>query len=126
MLYRVGEHCVIVNPQGTGHTIMRVCDVFSFNIDQMYHNFLEGELYTQDDENPLTHSYSSNPIVKCEHVMTTCLASHIVRKVILFPHQTLNDHFIVIDDDWERVPLSPEDVIVPVFPNKGDMVTFKR
>ena len=81
MLYRVGEHCVIVNPQGTGRTIMRVCDVFSFNIDQIYHNFLERELYAQDDENPLTHSYSSNSIMKCEHVMTTCLASHIVRKV---------------------------------------------
>ena len=125
MLYRVGEHCVVTNPLGTGCAIIRICDVFSFNIDQMYHNFVEGELYSQDDENPLTHSYSSNPIVECNHVMTTCLASHIVRKVMLFPHQTLNDHFIVIDHDRERVPLSPEDVIVPVYPNKGDMVTVR-
>lgn len=44
---------------------------------------------------------------------------------MLFPHQTLNDHFIVIDHDRKRVPLSLEDVIVPVYPNKGDMVTVR-
>ena len=44
---------------------------------------------------------------------------------MLFPHQTLDDHFVVIDYDRECVPLSPEDVIVPVCPEKGDMVTVR-
>lgn len=125
MLYRIGEYCMVTNPQGSGRAIVKICDVFSFNVDQVYHNFIQGYLYAQDDEDPLTHPHSGNPIVKYAQVTVTCLASHIVRKVMLFPHQTLNDHFIVIDYDRERVPLSPEDVIVPVYLEKGDMVTVR-
>ena len=120
MLYRIGEYCIVTNPEGSGCAIVKLDDIFSFKVDQVYHNFIQGYLYAQDDKNPLTHPHSGNPIVTCTQLRVTCLASHIVRKVMLFPHQSLNDHFIVIDYDRERIPLSPEDVIVPVYPEMGD------
>lgn len=110
---------------GWGQAIVKIQDIFSFKVDQAYHNFIQGSLYAQDDEQPLVHSYSGNPIVKHHQMRVTCLASHILRKVMLFPHQTLSDCHIVIDYDRERVPLSPHDVIIPVYPNKGDMMTVR-
>ena len=41
---------------------------------------------------------------------------------MLYPHQLLHDCFIPIDYNQPRIPLTASDVIVPVYPKKGDMI----
>lgn len=59
------------------------------------------------------------------HFKVTCLvfssSIQIERKVTLYPHQTLQDYYIVIDHERPYMPLSPSDII-PVLPEKGKMM----
>ena len=41
---------------------------------------------------------------------------------MLYPHQTLPEHFIVMDCNRENISLAPADVIVPLLPEKDNMV----
>ena len=67
-------------------------------------------------------SYSDAPVVKDTDNNAICLASQIQRKVMLYPHQILQNCFILIDHNRPRIPLTASDVIVPVYPKKGDMI----
>lgn len=44
---------------------------------------------------------------------------------MLYPHQMVPDQFIVMDYNRESIPLNASDVIVPIFPEKNDMVKVR-
>ena len=44
---------------------------------------------------------------------------------MLYPHQIVPDQFIVMDYNQESIPLRASDVIVPIFPEKHDMIKVR-
>ena len=123
-LYRVGEFCLVINSVGE-QAILKILDIFAVSINNTYHSFLKGCKYDVDSVNPITHPYSSNPVVADVQVHLICSASQIERKVMLYPHQTISNHFIVMDYNREEIPLFPVDILVPIFPEKNDMVKVR-
>ena len=91
-LYRVGECCLVRNCVGE-QAVVEILDIFAISTDSTYHSFIKGCKFEQDSVNPTTHPYSGNPVVAEIHLI--CSASQ--RKVMLYPHQTIPDKFIVID-----------------------------
>ena len=39
MLYREGEFCIVMNTQGE-QVVLRLCDIFSVNVNGVYHSFI--------------------------------------------------------------------------------------
>ena len=120
-LYRVGEVCLACN-SADERAVVKITNIFAINLNNTYFSFIEGRRYAPDTANPITHQYSGNPIVTEAPNHLMCLASQIERKVMLYPHQTLPEHFIVMDYNRGNIPLTPADVIVPLLPEKNDMV----
>lgn len=119
MLYRVGEHC-IVNRQEE-HTVLSITAIFSLRIGEVYNSFIKGKVYSPDEE-PVTHPHSGNPIIMSTETTILCLASQIVRKVMLYPCESQPNYYIVIDYERPHIPLSPSDIIVPILPQIDEML----
>ena len=79
-----------------------------------YHVFVSGFKCVKLD----VHLQSGNPIVR------ETVGIDIMRKVMLYPMANEEDtsSFIVIDHERPMFPLSPQDVFVPQYPERGDMV----
>ncbi len=120
-LYRVGEVCLVCNSVGE-LAVVKICGIFAINLNNTYFSFIEGRRYAPDTVNPVTHQYSGNPVVAEVQNHLMCSASQIERKVMLYPHQTLSEYFIVMDYNRGNIPLAPADVVVPLLPEKNDMV----
>lgn len=123
-LYRVGEFCLVCNCVGE-QAIVKILDIFVISIDNTYHSFLKGCRYDLDSDNPTTHPYSGNPVVEEVQRHLMCSASQIERKIMLYPHQTIPNKFIVMDYDRKDIPLSPVNIIVPMLPEKDNMVKVR-
>jgi hypothetical protein len=122
MLYREGEFCIVMNSQG-GRAVLKISEIFSLKISEVYNYFIKGYMYGPGDEEPLRiHPYSGNPVITDAHFTATCLVSQVQRKVMMYPHQTLEDYYIVIDHERPYMPLSPSDVIIPILPENREMV----
>ena len=120
-LYRVGEFCLICNSMGE-QAVVKISDIFTISLNNTYFSFIKGHRYTPDAVNPVTHPYSGNPIVAEAQIQLMCSASQIERKVMLYPHQTLPDQFIVMDYNRQSIPLAPADVVIPLLPEKNDVI----
>lgn len=79
-----------------------ICEIFKFiNADQYSgHKFV---------------SFTSSQKVLLE-------AKYVLRKVILIPTPTVQQEFLVVDCDRPVLPLTYEDIDVPVYPEAGDFV----
>ena len=124
VLYRTNEH-VYINDVSTsgGNTVIKISKVFSLFInEEAYHVFVSGFECVKLD----MHLQSGNPIVRETVRIVTVEGQDIMRKVMLYP--MINDleentsSFIVIDNERPTFPLSPQDVLVPQYPEPGDMV----
>ena len=116
VLYRTNEH-IFANHYGES-IVLKITKIFSLNIHEVYHIFVSGLKYSQED----LHSQSGNPIVKETATLVTLKGQDILRKVMLYPDKATSN-FIVIDYERSDFPLSPQDILVPQFPKPNDMVS---
>lgn len=125
-LYRVGEHCLVIEENEEQHVI-KLSHIFTINISGTYPIYVKGEVYLQvSDSNEVgqVHIYSDNPIVELTSVNTMFLGSQIQWKLMLYPDVT-EDHFIVIDHQRLCSPLSPTDVAIPLHLETGDVIKVR-
>ena len=75
------------------------------------------------------HSYSDNPYVEPTSTVKVLRSTAILRKVILYPDPDMlynPSKYIVIDYLRPIIPLDKNDVIVPHYPEEGDMHDFSE
>ena len=122
VLYRVNEHVYISDSINSGNTfVIKISKIFSLLInEETYCMFVSGFKYVQSD----THLSSGNPIVKETAETVTIKGQDIMRKVMIYPMANENDtsNFIVIDYERPIFPLLLQDILVPQYPQVGDMV----
>jgi len=88
------------------------------------HIFFTGHAFVDDHR---YHEHSGNAIVIATAETVHAYASQLLRKVMLYPNPTVDsmdsaESFVVIDYSRPNLPLCEEDIIVPIFPQVGDML----
>ena len=127
-LYRQGENVVVCvnNEEKTG----RVIAIHSVTIQgedegASVHIFSEVQLYEHatDDIGQLkyhpgtqSHCLRLSPTIKMVNV------SQVLRKDILYPDESCSQHYVLIDFQMPSLPPEKQDMIVPFYPEKNDMV----
>ena len=118
-LYRVGEHCLAKN--GDQQFVLRIDKIFSLRVppQNIYYTFIKGFQLV----NSGVDEYSDNVIVHKDATVTEplVLAKDIIRKVMLYPHSEPRK-FIVIEYQRPEVNLICSEVLIPQYPEVGDMV----
>ena len=126
-LYRVGEHVLVMDDAGE-LSVAKIDAILAVNIEEEYHLLLKGEEYAQsvtETGDSRIHASRENPFVEPTSSMIFSPCKCIVRKVMLFPDPDhLHDPYmyVVIDHQRPFISLNKEAVIVPHFPEAGDMV----
>lgn len=111
--------------------ISKIIQIFSTNISGKCYGFIYTAHYSQsisDTGESLYHIYSDNPYVKPTSLMKLFLASAVVRKVMLYPDPEMlhnPSRYVLIDYQRITVPLSTDDIIIPIYPENGDMLKIK-
>jgi hypothetical protein len=122
-LYRTGDTVLVSQGNGNGHVVVKILNLYLLSIDNQYVPVAIGDLYksSRDAENNiLRHPLSDSVIVEpfqanfCFHIRD------LKRKLMLYPY---NQGYALIDFDRTIVQLPL--VVVPVFPQIGDMVLVK-
>jgi len=91
----------------------------------MVYSFVKGKPFQSQGN---FHGCSGNLFViptTTEMVFSSC---SILRKLMLYPDPENIDSpscFIVIDYLWPKLPISLDEVIIPVYPEQGDMVNVR-
>eukprot|EP00731_Ephydatia_muelleri_P008790 Em0004g1128a len=91
----------------------------------------EREVYSHAADSsgdPMYHSYSDNPYVEPTSTVKVLRSTAILRKVMLYPDPDMlynPSKYIVIDYLRPIIPLDKNDVIVPHYPEEGDMISVK-
>lgn len=127
-LYRIGEFIFIQAP-GQIETI-RLTDIMFVACECKYNAVVKGELYTDviDHDGIKYHQYSGSKYVKPMPIQRTVLAEAVLRKIMIFPDTDHLDEpscYIIIDHLRPCIPLKVVDVIVPFYPEIGDMIKVK-
>ncbi len=124
-LYRTGEYILTADADDDDQQILvRAMCFFSVPIGDQHITFLKGELYGPQEGNPI-HTYSSNPFVVPTSQVEVVPATTVLRKVMLYPDPDNLDSpssYVVIDFNRPFPPIKTTDVIVPVYPEAGDML----
>ena len=97
-------------------------------VDNQFHSLLRGNLYDgkKDDEgSPKIHCYNFGKIVVPTHEQRIVPTEKLLRKVMLYPEPKNLDSpscYIVIDFMRMSLPVLPDEVIVPFYPQADDVV----
>jgi len=120
-LYRIGEHILLKN-DGEDHLVKAIEYFVIYNSGQHY-TFIKGNIYQLDDS---AHSYSGSAIVLPTTISKVFPASSILRKVMLYPISVDNpESFVLIDHLRPTPPMCVDDIVVPVYPEAGDMLMIR-
>ena len=130
-LYRVNE-CILAQDDSLDDMIiLQISSIFSTKLSDKYHSFVTGEVYSHAADSsgdPMYHSYSDNPYVEPTSTVKVLRSTAILRKVMLYPDPDMlynPSKYIVIDYLRPIIPLDKNDVIVPHYPEEGDMISVK-
>jgi len=119
-LYRIGEHYLVNHARED--TVIEISKIFAIEFSTCTTMYVKGTIFslvTEGDQISL-HSYSLNHIVQRTSNQLVALAAQVVRKVMLYPH---DENFILIDYARTHIPVCPSEVLVPFYPQVGDMVS---
>ena len=111
--------------------ILKISSIFSTKLSDKYQSFVTGEVYSHAADSsgdPMYHSYSDNPYVEPTSTVKVLRSTAILRKVMLYPDPDMlynPSKYIVIDYLRPIIPLDKNDVIVPHYPEEGDMISVK-
>ena len=125
LLYRTGEH-VFLNMNNV-QSVVLVEKFLGLEIEGEYHKFIQGQLLPtkQDDNGKLVTFESTGFPILCHGSLSQKIivpAPSILRKAIVFPNPSEPLESIVVDFMRKSMPLSPNDVVVPLYPKEGEMV----
>lgn len=123
VLYRVGEYILVKSETNDNEQVIQAIDFFAIHHDDCYKIFVKGKLFVLAEDN-LTHLYSGSVIVVPTSDIIFAPAISILRKLILYLADESNTpyKYVVIDYLRPNMGISAEDVIVPIYPEVGDML----
>lgn len=125
LLYRRGEH-IFVDMENVASVVL-VERFLCLQIEGEHHKFLEGQLLPcklDDDSNPVEFTSSGFPILCKDSCPQKIIlpATSILRKALVFPNPFDDLEMVVVDFMRKDVPVSEFDVVVPFYPEEGDMI----
>lgn len=127
MLYRVGEN-IIVSVEDGDECVLTITQLLRTNVSHEYHLFVVGDCFQAviyNSEKQL-HQWSKGALVRPSSTEKIVHSSKIQQKVMLFPDpENLNDLSIYICIDFQRQCFPLSSVIVPCYPEVGDMLLIK-
>lgn len=124
MLYRTGEHLLVGDSENTD--IIQATEYFGVSLSNQWHTFVKGNIFQHYNE--AIHDYSGCPFVKPTLTVQVFSSAMILRKVMLLPDPNNLDSptsFIAFDFMRPAPPLQVDDILVPVYPEDGDMVNVR-
>ncbi len=127
MSYRSGEF-VLVDGLGDKPQVVLITTVLATSSNNVYLHLIKGERYPYQlnrEGEVDRHPFSDGPKVLPSSHVVLVPKSNILRKVILYPdpdHLQDPTFYVLVDYLRPEIPLRPEDVVVPFYPEKGDMV----
>ena len=129
MVYRKGENAILLvnNEERTG----KISDIHSEIIENRddigsVHLFVEVQLYgqvTDDNGHPKYHPGSHSQCLFLSQTIQMVNTIDVLRKVILYPDQSILHQVVLIDFDMPSLPPQKQCVVVPFYPKKNDMVS---
>ena len=122
-LYRINEHVLLQLNNGDSQVI-QITAFFSVLSCGHYHIFVKGIAYSQHADQAIREHNGSCLVIQTSDTVLS-YASKISRKVMLYPFpidSASPTHFVVLDFNRPELPISSSDVIVPVYPEVGDML----
>ena len=128
MVYRKGENAVLlVNSEERTGRISAIFSVIIKNRDgiESVHLFVEVQLYrhvTDDNGHPKYHPGNQGQCLCLSQTIKMVNTIDVLRKVILYPDQSIPNQEVLIDFDMSSLPSQKQCVVVPFYPKKNDMV----
>ena len=122
MLYRVGEHLLVGD--GDNNTVIQVTEYFGVSISDQWHTFVRGNLFQRPHDEPV-YAYSGSSFVASTSTVKIFSSNKILRKVMLIPDPDSSTSIVVNDFMRPNPPLMLEDIIIPIYPEEGDMVNVR-
>lgn len=122
MLYRVGEYLLVGDTDNAD--VIEAKEFFGVLLSNNWHSFVRGTKFEYPPNKPV-HAYSGCPFVIATSIVKVFSSAKILRKLMLFPDPDSSNCFIVCDFMRPNIPLKLEDIIVPVYPEDGDMVNVR-
>ena len=117
-LYRTGENILLKN-DGEDQAI----EYFVIYNSGQHYSFIKGNIYQLDDS---AHSYSGSSIVLPTTISKVFPAYGILRKVMLYPISVdTPESLVLIDHLRPTPPMCIDDIIIPVYPEAGDMLMIR-
>ena len=121
-VYRTRDDVVV--SQGGNMSIVKILTFYSVVVNQGYIPIVTGDSYriaTDARGNILRHPLSDTIVIEPFETCTCFQVQDLNRKVMLYPFQP--GKFAVVDPMRLRIPI-PQ-VLIPVFPQVGDMVSVQ-
>ena len=128
VLYRKGENLIyIVNDEERIGRINNIHSVMTQDEDerQCVHLFVEVQLYqhvTDADGQTKYHSGTQSEYLCLSPTIKMVNIIHVLRKVILYPDQSVLYQYVLIDFQMPSLPPHKQVIVVPFYPDKNDMV----
>jgi len=121
-LYQLGDHIIVKH--SNEELVIKILHIYLVNGENWYVHLIMGDSYKVKKDganNELRHSFSDTCIVEPFETNACVHLKNVQRKIMLYPVQ--EGLFAVIDPSRTHIPLPC--VLVPVFPQVGDMVLVK-
>lgn len=118
-LYRTDEFVFIRSNNEA--VVLQIKKIFVLQIVEAYHAFITGTKFSVVG----SHLPSGNSIVKQTNESVMCKGQDVMRKIMLYPSDDQPEcvEFIIVDYERPQLPIVPQDIIVPQYPELGDMVS---
>ena len=127
IMFKTGES-VLLADDNDQEIVVNIGDFVCATVGDKFYSLLRGELYSaiEDDEGmPEIYCFNFGMLVIPSAQQVVFHTDRILRKIMLYPDpENLENpsHFITIDPMRKRLPVSYANVIVPFYPQGGDMV----
>ena len=121
-VYRTGDDAIVL--QGENESVVKILQFYLLTVNHKYIPIVTGDSYkiAVDAQGSITRHPLSDTIIIEPFETCSCLMSQdLHRKVMLYPFKP--GKFAVVDPMRARIPV-PQ-VVVPVFPQVGDMVSVQ-
>lgn len=124
VVFRRQEHVILLDYEQPIEWVLKISQFLVYGpvFDQYYH-FVDGEYFIAKSARgePVIDSWTQQPWMVKQSFVRLCVQPmrQVSRKVILYPHDSLQDHFLVIDFNG---PIAVRDVPIPYCPQVGEVV----
>lgn len=129
MLYHSGEYILLAQPGHDQPIVMLVDRFLSVEIEDQHHSFAQGKVFKMridEDGDSLTYQSTGFRIIQSRDTTPVqeiiAPVTSIMRKAIVCCNPYESQESIVVDFQQKSLPWSENDVIIPFYPQEGDMV----